>query len=196
MKIGAWVVDEVCRQLAEWRDNGQIVLPVAINLSVQQLREADLAGTVRTSLDSAGIDASLLELEITESMLLGDGQKIRATLNSLRVSGVQIAIDDFGTGYSSLSYLRHLPVDILKIDRSFVQNIEADEEDAALAEAIIAMARALRLKVVAEGVETPGQREILANWGCDEYQGFVFSPAVPASEVHGLFPVRSAVSDS
>lgn len=196
VKIGAWVVDEVCRQLAEWRDNGQTVLPVAINLSVQQLREADLATTIQTSLHSAGIEPSLLELEITESMLLGDGRKVRATLNALRVTGIQIAIDDFGTGYSSLSYLRHLPVDILKIDRSFVQNIEADEEDAALAEAIIAMARALRLKVVAEGVETPGQREILANWGCDEYQGFVFSPAVPASEVHGLFPVRSAVSDS
>ncbi|MCH8134235.1 MAG: bifunctional diguanylate cyclase/phosphodiesterase [Myxococcales bacterium] len=196
VKIGAWVVDEVCRQLAEWRDNGQTVLPVAINLSVQQLREADLATTIRTSLHSAGVEPSLLELEITESMLLGDGRKVRATLNALRVTGIQIAIDDFGTGYSSLSYLRHLPVDILKIDRSFVQNIEADEEDAALAEAIIAMARALRLKVVAEGVETPGQREILANWGCDEYQGFVFSPAVPASEVHGLFPVRSAVSDS
>ncbi len=196
VKIGAWVLTEVCRQLAEWRDNGLIVLPVAINLSVQQLREADLAGTVRTSLDSAGIDASLLELEITESMLLGDGQKVRATLNSLRVSGVQIAIDDFGTGYSSLSYLRRLPVDILKIDRAFVENIEADEEDAALAEAIVAMARALRLTVVAEGVETPGQREILASWGCDAYQGFVFSPAVPASEVHGLFPGGQTVFDS
>jgi EAL domain-containing protein (putative c-di-GMP-specific phosphodiesterase class I) len=111
------------------------------------------------------------------------------------VSGVQIAIDDFGTGYSSLSYLRRLPVDILKIDRAFVENIEVDEEDAALAEAIIAMARALRLKVVAEGVETPGQREILAGWGCDAYQGFVFSPAVPASDVHGLFPDAQDVSN-
>ncbi len=195
VQIGAWVLTEVCRQLAEWRDNDLAVLPVAINLSVQQLREADLAGTVRASLTSAGIDASLLELEITESMLLGDGEKVRATLNSLRVSGIQIAIDDFGTGYSSLSYLRRLPVDILKIDRAFVENIEVDEEDAALAEAIIAMARALRLTVVAEGVETPGQREILAGWGCDAYQGFVFSPAVPASEVHGLFPDPQTVSN-
>ena len=195
-KIGQWVLHEATRQNKEWQDRGLKPIPVAVNVSSRQFSDTNLLEVVKDTLQETQLDPRFLELEITESAMLEDEDKTTRALEQIRELGIRISLDDFGTGFSSLSYLRRLPLDTLKIDRSFVMDLPDDPDANGIVEAIIAMARALRLKVVAEGVETPGQREILANWGCDEYQGFVFSPAVPASEVHGLFPVRSAVSDS
>jgi len=184
--LGDWVLGEACRQLARWRDAGRDPLPVSVNLSVHQFRSGSLVESVRRALSQTGVDARLLELEITESALLQDEAAVVGALEALRRLGMRIAIDDFGTGYSSFSYLRRLPVDVLKIDRSFVQHIETSPDDAALLGAIVSMGRALRLRVIAEGVETVGQRELLAGWGCDEMQGFLVSPAVPAEAAAGL----------
>jgi diguanylate cyclase (GGDEF)-like protein len=184
--LGDWVLGEACRQLARWRDAGREPLPVSVNLSVHQFRSGGLVESVRRALSETGVDARLLELEITESALLQDEAAVVGALEALRRLGIRIAIDDFGTGYSSFSYLRRLPVDVLKIDRSFVQHIETSPDDAALLGAIVSMGRALRLRVIAEGVETVGQRELLAGWGCDEMQGFLVSPAVPAEAAAGL----------
>jgi len=184
--LGDWVLGEACRQLARWCDAGRDPLPVSVNLSVHQFRSGGLVESVRRALSETGVDARLLELEITESALLQDEAAVVGALEALRRLGIRIAIDDFGTGYSSFSYLRRLPVDVLKIDRSFVQHIETSPDDAALLGAIVSMGRALRLRVIAEGVETVGQRELLASWGCDEMQGFLVSPAVPAEAAAGL----------
>jgi len=135
---------------------------------------------VSRAIEATGVDPTDLEMEITESTLLGDERAVVSDLHRLRALGVQISIDDFGTGYSSIAYLRRLPVDAIKIDRSFVAEITEARDDAALAAAIVSMGRAIRLRVIAEGVETAGQRELLAAWGCDEMQGFLFSRAVPA----------------
>ncbi|HTF36510.1 MAG TPA: EAL domain-containing protein [Myxococcota bacterium] len=186
--LGDWVLQEACRQLARWRDAGRDPLPVSVNLSVHQFRSGGLVESVRRALHETGVDACWLELEITESALLQDEAAVVGALEALRRLGIRIAIDDFGTGYSSFSYLRRLPVDVLKIDRSFVQHIETSPDEAALLGAIVSMGRALRLRVIAEGVETVGQRELLTGWGCDEMQGFLVSPAVPAEAAAALPP--------
>ncbi len=193
--LGDRVLRTVCHQLAAWQRDGRPCLPVSINLSPQHFRQRDLAASIEAALCAVGVGPGWLEIEITESTLLRDEETVSATLRALHDRGIRIALDDFGTGYSSLNYLRRLPVDTLKIDRSFVRDIEKDASGAALIEAIIAMAKALRLKVVAEGVETPGQRDLLRRWGCDEFQGFVFSPALPVEALEALLerpgsPVR------
>jgi diguanylate cyclase (GGDEF)-like protein len=185
--LGDRVLRSVCEQIAAWRRAGGPCVPVSVNLSAQQFRQRDLAASIEAALRAAGVEPRWLELEITEGTLMRDEEAVGATLRTLHDRGIRIALDDFGTGYSSLNYLRRLPVDTLKIDRSFVLDIESDAGSAALVEAIIAMARALRLRVVAEGVETAGQREQLRRWGCDEFQGFVFSPAVPPESLEALF---------
>jgi diguanylate cyclase (GGDEF)-like protein/PAS domain S-box-containing protein len=186
--LGDWVLREACRQLARWRDAGRDPLPVSVNLSVHQFRGGGVVESVRRALVETGVDACWLELEITESALLQDEAAVVGALEALRRLGIRIAIDDFGTGYSSFSYLRRLPVDVLKIDRSFVKDIETSPDEAALLGAIVSMGRALRLRVIAEGVETMGQRELLTGWGCDEMQGFLVSPAVPAAAAAALPP--------
>lgn len=172
--IGAWVLDEACRQLAAWRISWPYPLRMAINLSANQLRDDSLAVFVAETISRHQLDSTLIELEVTESMAMSDPEKAIEQLGRLRQLGVTLAIDDFGTGYSSLAYLKHLPIQTLKIDRSFVMNVESDGSDAAICLATLALAKGLGLKTVAEGVETRGQAEFLRSHGCDVLQGYLF----------------------
>jgi len=156
--------------------------PIAVNLSAKQFHQQDIAAMVMRALLEYGVDPHLLELEITESAAMHDAKATSATLHKLKALGVHIAIDDFGTGYSSLSYLKRFPIDALKIDRSFVTDLPGNENDASIAQAVITMAHALRLKVIAEGVENEVQLEFLAANGCDEMQGYFFSRPLPVDD--------------
>ena len=176
--IGEWVIGEACRQNAVWRDCGLPLVPVAVNLASTHLRERGLPALVAQALAAHDIPASALEIEVTESILLADPELSVRIAQELATMGVQLSIDDFGTGYSSMSYLKRLPISALKIDRSFVRDLETDPDDEAIVSAIIALAHSLKLKVVAEGVETPAQLEFLQSRHCDEYQGFLTSRAI------------------
>lgn len=197
--IGDWVLHTACAQLARWQEEGWPGLRMAVNLSVRQFRHQDMADSVAKALVAAGLDPSHLELEITESILLEE-QSVIDSLHELNAMGVEFSIDDFGTGYSSLSYLKRLPIDTLKIDRSFVQDIPGNADNAAIAQAILAMARSLGIRVVAEGVETAEQLAFLRNYGCDAMQGYFFSKPLPAEELGALlrktgrFPLPQARS--
>ena len=180
--VSEWVIETACRQHRLWRDEG-LDIKVAVNLSVRQLRQPGLARTVAELLDRAGIEPSGLELEITESMLMKDTENAVRTLRELADMGVSLAMDDFGTGYSSLSYLKRFPLHTIKIDRSFINNIATDPDDYEIIRTIITMGHSLRRRVVAEGVETRQQLSILRELGCDEIQGYVLSPAIPADEL-------------
>ncbi|RYZ04098.1 MAG: EAL domain-containing protein, partial [Comamonadaceae bacterium] len=180
--LGGWVIEEACRQMAAWRAEGMEV-NVAVNLSVLQLREPGLACTVQDALNRHGVPPSQLLCEITESVAMEDIQATQRTFEGLARIGVYLSIDDFGTGYSSLSHLRQLPARQLKIDRGFVQEIECKEDARAVVEAVIRLAHALGLSVVAEGVERPGQRDILLGMGCDELQGYFYAQPMPAIEL-------------
>ena len=177
--LGDWVLAEACRQAVRWRDAGHPT-PVSVNLSGHQFRRGALAKRVLGILEETGADAALIEIEITESTLMGDETAAVADLEAMRAAGLRIHVDDFGTGYSSFAYLRRLPVDVLKVDRSFIQEITESADDAALAASIVSMGRALGLRVIAEGVETPEQCALLESWACDEIQGFVYGRPVPA----------------
>ena len=179
--IGAWVLDEACRQLAEWRAQSIAGVRMSVNLSAHQLRSHDLVDQVRAAMHRYGIAAGELELEITESAAMQDPERAIGLLAKLRDLGVLLAIDDFGTGYSSLAYLKLLPIDTLKLDRAFVRDIEVDENDAAISAATLALAHNLGLKVVAEGVETQAQCDFLAEHRCDYLQGFLFGKPEPAA---------------
>jgi diguanylate cyclase (GGDEF)-like protein/PAS domain S-box-containing protein len=176
--IGEWVIHEVCRQLRAWKDARLPALPVAINISPRQFRRQPLSQIIVRAVDLHGIVPKLLELELTESMLVDDPAAATNTLRELKAIGVGLALDDFGTGYSNLGYLKRYPLDKLKIDRSFVENVASDPNDAAIARAVIFLGRTLGLTVVAEGVETIAQLELLRRHGCDEMQGCYFSPAM------------------
>ena len=193
--LGEWVLRTACRQAAEWAREGRH-LRQSVNLSARQLAEPDLVRRVRAALDETGLDPRLLDLELTESALVTQGEAAVARLAALRTLGVRISIDDFGTGYSSLAYLRRFPLDILKVDRSFVLGLDAagqqGRQDQAVVRAIISMAHALELEVVAEGVETSAQREALRRLGCDTMQGFLFSRPVSAECLEALLPERQA----
>lgn len=178
VSIGAWVLRTACAQAKIWADAG-MPLAVAVNLSGVQLRQRNFVDSVRAVLAETGLDPAHLELEITESVLMEQAKEALSTLHQLKEIGVQLAIDDFGTGYSSLSYLKRFPVDTLKIDRSFVCDVTSDPDDAALVTGIIALAHSLRLKVVAEGVETAEQRDFLVRCDCDFIQGYLLSQPVP-----------------
>ena len=180
--IGAWVLRSACLQAASWQRAGHGPLRVAVNLSSRQFQEAALAGLIRQVLEESGLQASCLELEITESLVMDDVELAIATMRELEAMGVQLAIDDFGTGYSSLAYLKRFPVDVLKIDQSFVRDIETDAGSAAMVAAIVSLAHDLGMRVIAEGVETVAQREFLRERGCDESQGYLFSRPLPAAE--------------
>ena len=188
--IGEWVLGEACRQVAQWQRDGLATgsapLRVAVNISARQLQRPGLDGAVRRALAQSGLPAECLELEITESSVMLDPQHAQSVLQSLRDLGVQLSIDDFGTGYSSLAYLKRLPLDRLKIDRSFIGGIPTDSDDAAIVETIIVMTHKLGLRVIAEGVETLEQRLQLVRQGCDEMQGFLLAHPVPADEVPAL----------
>ncbi|RJG07768.1 EAL domain-containing protein [Noviherbaspirillum cavernae] len=180
--IGEWVLRTACAQLQEWRESGMPDMRLAVNLSVRQLMQAGFAGIVEQALDETGLPPHLLELEITESTLMENAQDTLQAVNRLRNLGVRLAIDDFGTGYSSLSYLKRFPVDIIKIDRSFVRDVTSDADDAAIVTGIIALAHSLRLEVVAEGVETEEQLQFLKERRCDILQGYYLSQPMPAKE--------------
>ncbi len=178
IEIGRWVLAEACRQTRGWRDAGHD-LCVSVNLSARQFA-TDVVGTVDTILRETGLPADRLELELTETVVMQDAAQTVAKLNALKARGVSLAVDDFGTGYSSLTYLKRFPIDVLKIDRSFVGDIPNDSDDVAIAETIIALGQSLGLEVVAEGIESAEQAEFMEWRGCDAGQGFYFSKPLPA----------------
>jgi len=184
--IGGWVIREACRQTRAWQIDGVPSLRVSVNLSASQFRDSGLVDSIRRALDDAGLQARYLEVELTESAVMSDPEKSIAILEQLSAMGVLVSVDDFGTGYSSMSYLRRFPIDKLKIDRVFIDEIVSRPEDASIVRAIVSLAHSLRLKVVAEGVETPAQLDFLKTAGCDEYQGYHFSRPLPAAEFERL----------
>jgi diguanylate cyclase (GGDEF)-like protein len=180
--IGRWVLKSACLQNVAWQREGLPELTMAVNLSARQFNDENLLHDVADILEDTGMDPALLELEITESMLMHNVEKAIKTLNGLKRIGVRLAIDDFGTGYSSLSNLKKFPINTIKVDRSFIRDIPGNPEDVGITDAIIAMGRTLSLTVVAEGVETKEQAEFLRQHACDEFQGFYFSKAVQPAE--------------
>jgi EAL domain-containing protein (putative c-di-GMP-specific phosphodiesterase class I) len=173
-ELGQWVLDEACRQLAAWQALGWRHLTMAVNLSAHQLRAPGLVAMVSATLARHSLTGADLELEVTESVAMADPERAIGQLQQLRALGVRLAIDDFGTGYSSLAYLKLLPIQTLKLDRAFVRDIETDENDAAISAATLALAHSLGRNVVAEGVETEGQRQFLRRHHCDVLQGYLF----------------------
>lgn len=187
--LGKWVLRAACAQGKAWLDQGLDVV-VAVNLSARQFRNRDFSETVMDALGDTGLNARNLELELTESILIQRTNAVNEVMRKLHETGVQLSIDDFGTGYSSLSYLKHLPIDKLKIDQSFVRDMTNNPEDAAIVSAIISLAHNLRLRVIAEGVETVEQQEFLCSRGCDEMQGYFFSEPLLADEATKLLAAR------
>jgi diguanylate cyclase (GGDEF)-like protein len=186
LPIGKWVLRQACEQARIWVDAGYPTVGIAVNVSGVELKEDDFLEDLFTTLKLTRLDPGLLELELTESVLMRRVDSTVTILRALREQGVQIAVDDFGTGYSSLSYLRVFPVDVLKIDQSFVRQIAINGSDAAIVTAVISMARNLKLKVVAEGVETREESDFLRAHQCDEAQGYYFSRPIPADRFMGL----------
>lgn len=189
-RIGMWVLRHSCAQAAAWQAAGLAPVPVSVNLSAHQLRQAELAAHVRAILEQTGLAPAFLELEITESAVMEDTASAIRTLRALKEIGVTLSIDDFGTGHSSLSYLKVFPIDVLKIDRSFVKDVNDDPDSAAIARTIIALAQTLSLQVVAEGVETAEQAAFLLACGCDTMQGFYFAQPAGAQELAGMLRAR------
>ena len=177
VSIGSWVLRQAVQQAAIWRGQGRRLL-MSINVSALQFQQADFVDNVARALAEVGLEPQWLELELTESILIQDAQEALHRLQALSELGVKLAIDDFGTGYSSLAYLKRFPIGRLKIDRSFIQGLPDDESDAGIVRAIANMARALRLELIAEGVETEAQRQFMLQVGCEQYQGFLTSPAI------------------
>jgi|GEM_PF-2882023 len=188
--IGEWVLETACAQRQAWESAGFAPPIMAVNLSAVQFRQAELCETIAAVLERTGMPADKLELEVTESMLMHDLKDTVNTLQRLKASGIHLSIDDFGTGYSSLSYLKGFPIDALKIDRSFVRDITANADDAAIATSIILMGRSLNMKVIAEGVETENQLAFLKVLQCDEIQGYLISPPVPAEKAESFLVRR------
>jgi diguanylate cyclase (GGDEF)-like protein len=186
LPLGKWVLGEACRQTAEWLQAGLDIGQIAVNVSAVEFHGGGFLAGVRAILDETGLDPSRLEIEMTESGLMQDSAPSTEILRALKALGVQIAIDDFGTGYSSLSYLRRFPIDTLKIDQSFVKDIDGENAEGLLVSAIIAMGKSLNLHIIAEGIETPQQLAFLQSRQCSEGQGYYFNRALPAEEFAGL----------
>jgi diguanylate cyclase (GGDEF)-like protein len=180
LPVGEWVIGEVCRQLKAWQADGLPLAPVAINLSARQLQQDDLAGAIERIVVGAGVAPTLLEFELTESMLMTNPEAAVETLSRIKALGMRLSVDDFGTGYSSLAYLKRFPLDALKIDRTFVRDLPHDSDDALITKAVIRLAHSLNLKVVAEGVENVEQIRELEKYNCDEIQGYYVSRPLPA----------------
>jgi diguanylate cyclase (GGDEF)-like protein/PAS domain S-box-containing protein len=180
--IGQLILEEVCQQMMSWKQQGLPLTPVAINLSANQFRDQNLIKNIRFALEKTGLPAEYLELELTETLLMDNVEDNILVLKKLKEMGHKISIDDFGTGYSSLSYLKQLPVDTIKIDKSFIKNLNSNQDDRAIVNSIIFLAKNMGLKVIAEGVETEEQLKIVTNAGCDEAQGYLFSKPVSAKQ--------------
>ena len=191
--LGAWVFDEVCRQIAEWSRTGDGPPTATVNVSVQQLLDRSFADQCAETIERAGVDPASICIELTESVLMGADNAALEQLRELRRMGVFVAIDDFGSGYSSLSYLKRLPVEVLKIDRGFIDGLGTDPEDSAIVASVMSLAHAMGLHVIAEGVETPLQAAELASLGCGVAQGFLWSPAVRPADVGKLWHASKAV---
>lgn len=184
--IGEWVLRTACAQARAWQEEGLAPIAMSINLSARQFREADLMSTVRRVLEETGLEPAHLVLEITESVIMHKPEAVQETLRQLDAMGIELSVDDFGTGYSSLGYLKRFPIGSLKIDKSFVQDITTEPDDAAIAQAIIGLAHSLGVRVVAEGVETDAQLGFLRARGCDMMQGYLFSKPLPAADLAQL----------
>ncbi|MEO6079434.1 MAG: EAL domain-containing protein [Steroidobacteraceae bacterium] len=184
--IGDWVIREACRQCKAWQIEGLLPLRVAVNVAAAQFRNGTLLDTIQRALQDAGLEPRCLELELTESAVMTNPEESVAILENLSRMGVVVSVDDFGTGYSSMSYLRRFPIDKLKIDRGFIRDLVTRPDDVSIVQAIISLAHSLKLKVIAEGVETPEQLGFLRSMGCDQYQGFHFSPPLPAAAFKDL----------
>jgi EAL domain-containing protein (putative c-di-GMP-specific phosphodiesterase class I) len=192
-ELGDWVLREAVAQSVRWLAGGWRV-PVSVNVSILQFQQPQFVARVAQVLVQAGLPPELLELELTESILVGDMDEILVQLHALAALGVRLAIDDFGTGYSSLGYLRRLPIHRLKIDRSFIQHLPDDASDSAITRTIVELAQALHLRVIAEGVENEAQRAHLASIGCDEFQGWLCAPALPALDFERLQPAPNCAT--
>ncbi|CAA0110894.1 putative bifunctional diguanylate cyclase/phosphodiesterase [Zhongshania aliphaticivorans] len=180
--IGKWVLEHACQQVMAWTRSGLPALSVAVNISAKQFTDGDIVENVRYALQQSGLPAAQLELEITEGLLINDTPEIRDTFKQLKTLGIHLSLDDFGTGYASLSYLKRYPFDSLKIDKSFVSDIDSCGDSVTLTNAIIAMGHSFNMKVIAEGVENLNQRRILREHHCDMVQGFLYSPPIPAEQ--------------
>jgi EAL domain-containing protein (putative c-di-GMP-specific phosphodiesterase class I) len=189
--IGDWVLREACRQNKAWQDAGLPPMAVSVNVSARQFREKTLVARIASALKESGLDAKYLELEVTESLIMQDIDLAVSTMEELRGLGIRLSIDDFGTGYSSLSALKSFPVSRLKIDKSFIDGLLADENDRAVAGAVISLGQTLNLRVIAEGVETDAQAAFLRTINCDEMQGYLFSKPLPACEIEALLRTSS-----
>lgn len=188
LPLGNWVLDAACRQITAWSRRPELAhLTVAVNVSARQFQQEGFVASVLDVLAATGADPHKLKLELTESMLLDNVEGIIIKMESLKIYGIRFSLDDFGTGYSSLSYLKRLPLSQLKIDQSFVRDVTSDANDAAIARTIISLGQTLGLEVIAEGVETEGQRTFLADFGCHAYQGYLFGRPEPADEFERLF---------
>jgi diguanylate cyclase len=190
LPIGEWVIREACRQARVWQQQGLPFLRVAVNVSPMQFRHPDFFNVVRTALESHSLDASYLEIELTEATLMTNAEKSVVMLEQLSRIGIVVAIDDFGTGYSCMSYLQRFPIDELKIDRSFIRDLDFNPNDVSIVRAIISLAHELGLKVVAEGVETAEQLAVLHRMGCDQYQGFFHCAAVAPADIEAMLTPR------
>jgi EAL domain-containing protein (putative c-di-GMP-specific phosphodiesterase class I) len=190
--LGEWVLRNACRQIRTWQEAGLRVPCVSVNVSSHQFRQGDLTSVVGGVLSDEGVDSRHVCLELTEGVIMENAQDNIETLNALKAMGVKLSIDDFGTGYSSLSYLTRFPLDELKIDRSFIMQIKAPDDRAAIVTAIIAMAHSLGLSVVAEGIETEPQLAFLDAQGCDESQGYYKSKPLAAGEFTERFLAAAA----
>ena len=203
---GNWAIETACSQYVKWRKNGMGAVTLSVNISATQFNLGNLPKVIKTVLTDSGMEAEMLCLELTEGIVVGDTEEVVATMQELKKLGVKLSIDDFGTGYSSLSYLKNMPLDELKIDRSFIHNLPEDSTSVAIVESILTMSRQLNLRVVAEGVETAEQAEFMASRGCHELQGFLFSPPLAADaffdwycsalELHPQQPPNAGVDQS
>jgi EAL domain-containing protein (putative c-di-GMP-specific phosphodiesterase class I) len=183
LQLGQWVLETACKQLVKWADTLETShLTVAVNVSASQFRQPAFVGQVLDVIGRTGANPKRLKLELTESLLVADVERTVDKMNALKAKGIGFALDDFGTGYSSLSYLKRLPLDQLKIDKSFVRDVLTDPNDAAIARTILGLGHTLGLDVIAEGVETQDQRDFLARNGCRAYQGYLFGRPVPAEQ--------------